>query len=212
MHQKTFWLPTPSYDLLCTQPYAGWRDPMAMMLYAATTRLTHTPSSDRRTPRSTPTGGLPDLDSILGRHPWIERCAEIGFDDRTTAHLENHLRERQGLAPPMTHSRVADFVRRIAIAISDTRDAVRVAARVSRAWCGVDIVAVTDRRAQPMPVYPMPVYLMPRLSDADAVVGVGADLEVQVTAPADQGAGVAAARIPVARTPILCVPGDSCMK
>ena len=46
----------------------------------------------------------------------------------------------------------------------------------------------------------------------DAVVGVGAGLEVQVATPADQGAGVAATLIPVARTPILWVPGASCMK
>ena len=28
-----WWQPTPAYDLLCTQPYAGWNDPMALNLY-----------------------------------------------------------------------------------------------------------------------------------------------------------------------------------
>jgi len=94
---EDFWLPTPSYDLLCTQPYAGWRDPMAMMLYGRNNRLTHThivESGERLGLRPRAVSRM--LDSLTSAAtPWIERCAEIGFDDRTTAHLENHLRERQ---------------------------------------------------------------------------------------------------------------------
>ena len=33
------WQPTPAYDLLCTQPYARWRDPMALNLYGRANRL-----------------------------------------------------------------------------------------------------------------------------------------------------------------------------
>ncbi|MDQ2723655.1 MAG: type II toxin-antitoxin system HipA family toxin, partial [Actinomycetota bacterium] len=33
------WQPTPAYDLLSTQPYTGWRDPMAMSLYGRGNRL-----------------------------------------------------------------------------------------------------------------------------------------------------------------------------
>ena len=36
------WQPTPAYDLLCTQPYAGWKDPMALNLYGRANRLTRT--------------------------------------------------------------------------------------------------------------------------------------------------------------------------
>ncbi len=36
------WQPTPAYDLLCTQPYAGWNDPMALNLYGRANRLTRT--------------------------------------------------------------------------------------------------------------------------------------------------------------------------
>jgi hypothetical protein len=31
--------PTPAYDLLTTQPYSGWRDPMAPTLYGRVNRL-----------------------------------------------------------------------------------------------------------------------------------------------------------------------------
>jgi hypothetical protein len=36
---KGFWQPSPAYDLLTTQPYSEWRDPMALTLYGRANRL-----------------------------------------------------------------------------------------------------------------------------------------------------------------------------
>ena len=36
------WQPTPAYDLLCTQPYADWKDPMALNLYGRANTLSRT--------------------------------------------------------------------------------------------------------------------------------------------------------------------------
>jgi serine/threonine-protein kinase HipA len=37
---KGVWQPTPAYDLLSTQPYGAWKDPMALNLYGRANRLT----------------------------------------------------------------------------------------------------------------------------------------------------------------------------
>ena len=48
------WQPTPVYDLLCTQPYTRWRDPMALNLYGRANRL------------SVPTSSMPVSASACG--------------------------------------------------------------------------------------------------------------------------------------------------
>ncbi len=91
------WEVTPAYDLLCTQPYTGWSDPMAIPLHGRAHRLGRRWWLDaaRR-------WGLPErvvhrsLDRIVAAvAPWIDRVGEIGFDDATTARLAELLRTRR---------------------------------------------------------------------------------------------------------------------
>jgi serine/threonine-protein kinase HipA len=91
-----FWQPTPAYDLLTTQPYAGWKDPMALSLYGRGNRLnrshfieaaTHLGLRERATSRM--------IDSIVeAAEDWPDRCEEIGFNARQTELLTNMLRSR----------------------------------------------------------------------------------------------------------------------
>ncbi|MFD4179833.1 type II toxin-antitoxin system HipA family toxin [Rhodococcus sp. NPDC058514] len=90
------WQPTPAYDLLTTQPYTGWKDPMAMHLYGRNNRL-----SRRHFVEAGARLGLREraltrmLDTLVaGARDWPDRCGEIGFADRETALLTNLLRER----------------------------------------------------------------------------------------------------------------------
>jgi serine/threonine-protein kinase HipA len=90
------WQPTPAYDLLCTQPYMRWRDPMALNLYGRANRLTrlHFVDAGERLglrPRAT----MRMIDSIVERaRDWPDRCGAIGFDDRQTELLAQMLRHR----------------------------------------------------------------------------------------------------------------------
>lgn len=90
------WQPTPAYDLLCTQPYAGWKDPMALNLFGRANRLTRTNFVDAGErlglrPRAT----VAMIDALVdGASPWPERCERIGFDDNKTQLLEQMLRKR----------------------------------------------------------------------------------------------------------------------
>lgn len=40
--ERGIWSITPAYDLLCTQPYASWNDPMALNFYGRANRWTRT--------------------------------------------------------------------------------------------------------------------------------------------------------------------------
>lgn len=83
------WEVTPAYDLVCTQPYLGWRDPMALDLYGRANRL------DRRhLLAAAERWGLPQraatsaLDRICDAAPaGIARLGAIGFDERSTHRL-----------------------------------------------------------------------------------------------------------------------------
>lgn len=92
------WQPTPAYDLLCTQPYTGWRDPMALTLYGRANRLTrrHFLDAGERLglrPRAT----TRMIDSIVdAAQDWPDRCGDIGFDDRQTGLLADMLHTRIG--------------------------------------------------------------------------------------------------------------------
>jgi serine/threonine-protein kinase HipA len=91
-----FWQPTPAYDLLTTQPYAGWKDPMALTLYGRANNLNrahfmeaaaHLGLRERATSRM--------IDSIVdAAGEWPNRCEEIGFTDRQTELLTDMLRAR----------------------------------------------------------------------------------------------------------------------
>jgi serine/threonine-protein kinase HipA len=83
------WEVTPVYDLVSTQPYLSWQDPMALDLFGRANKLdrAHLVWAFERL-------GLPrraserTLDRICeAAPPWIERVGEIGFDTATTARL-----------------------------------------------------------------------------------------------------------------------------
>ncbi|AQT79745.1 protein kinase [Mycolicibacterium litorale] len=90
------WQPTPAYDLLCTQPYAGWSDPMALNLYGCANRLTRSNFVEAGIwlgirPRATANM----IDAIIdAATSWPDRCDEIGFDDPQTERLAQLLRAR----------------------------------------------------------------------------------------------------------------------
>jgi serine/threonine-protein kinase HipA len=87
---------TPVYDVLTTQPYLQWRDPMALNLYGRANRLTrsHLLEAARRwglAARAARRG----LDEIAdSAAPWIDRVEEIGFDSRTSELLRQLMTQR----------------------------------------------------------------------------------------------------------------------
>lgn len=96
--QGGVWQPTPAYDLLCTQPYAGWRDPMALNLFGRANRLSRAnfvDAGERLGIRARATTRMIDelVDAAYG---WPDRCGQIGFDDRQTDLLADMLRTRLG--------------------------------------------------------------------------------------------------------------------
>lgn len=93
---KGIWQPTPAYDLLCTQPYAGWRDPMALSLYGRANKLRRTDFIDAGERLGLRQRAIVSMiDGLVGAaQDWPERCGEIGFEDRQTELLEQMLRTR----------------------------------------------------------------------------------------------------------------------
>lgn len=91
-----FWLPTPAYDLLTTQPYTRWKDPMALTLYGRANRLNRShfvEAANRLGLRERATCRMID-DVLDAAEPWHDRCEEIGFTTRQTDLLANMLRSR----------------------------------------------------------------------------------------------------------------------
>ncbi|MPY79688.1 MAG: type II toxin-antitoxin system HipA family toxin, partial [Actinophytocola sp.] len=91
-----FWEVTPVYDLLTTQPYLNWRDPMALDFYGRANRLDrdHLTESGERLglPRAAVASAL---DRICDTVPtWIGRLDEIGFDAPVTERLADMMRHR----------------------------------------------------------------------------------------------------------------------
>lgn len=90
------WQPTPAYDLLCTQPYLGWKDPMALSLYGRANRFDRTHfigAGERLGVRQRATANF--IDAIVdAAQAWPGRCEQIGFDDRQTELLAKMLRLR----------------------------------------------------------------------------------------------------------------------
>jgi serine/threonine-protein kinase HipA len=91
-----FWRPTPAYDLLTTQPYTGWKDPMALSLYGRANRLDRShfiEAATRMGIRERATSRM--IDSIVeAAEDWPDRCVEIGFTARQTELLTKLLRSR----------------------------------------------------------------------------------------------------------------------
>lgn len=91
------WQPTPSYDLLSTQPYTRWRDPMAMNLYGRANRLRRSDFMDASSAlglRERAVSGMVDR-LVDAAGPWIERCGDIGLPDRETTRLADLMRQRR---------------------------------------------------------------------------------------------------------------------
>lgn len=90
------WQATPAYDLLSTQPYTDWNDPMALHIYGRANRLTRTNFVDAGErlgirPRATTTM----IDTLIETaRAWPSRCEEIGFGDRQTERLTHALDTR----------------------------------------------------------------------------------------------------------------------
>lgn len=92
------WQPTPAYDLLCTQPYADWRDPMALNLFGRANRLSRAnfvDAGERLGIRARATTRMID-ELVDAAYDWPDRCGQIGFDDRQTDLLADMLRTRLG--------------------------------------------------------------------------------------------------------------------
>ncbi|GAB7145840.1 type II toxin-antitoxin system HipA family toxin [Mycobacterium riyadhense] len=90
------WQPTPAYDLLCTQPYLRWRDPMALNLYGRANRLSRADfviAGERLGIRPRATTRMIDA-MVDSARDWPDRCGEIGFADRQTKLLAKMLRTR----------------------------------------------------------------------------------------------------------------------
>lgn len=90
------WAVTPGYDLVCTQPYAGWSDPMALNLYGRANRWTraHVVDSAHRL-------GIPArattrmLDEVTeGVRAAIPALESIGFDEHSTTRLADLIAAR----------------------------------------------------------------------------------------------------------------------
>lgn len=90
------WEVTPAYDLLTTQPYLGWRDPMALDLYGRANRLDRRHLLEAAGRLALPArAAAAVLDRICDVAPaWLPRLAEIGFDDRTTSRLAELIAQR----------------------------------------------------------------------------------------------------------------------
>ena len=92
----SIWRPTPAYDLLTTQPYSRWRDPMALSLYGRANKLTRAhvlEGAARLGLRSRATARM--IDGVVdAAREWPDRCAEIGFSARQTELLAAMLRSR----------------------------------------------------------------------------------------------------------------------
>ncbi|WP_425004933.1 type II toxin-antitoxin system HipA family toxin [Mycolicibacterium sp. S3B2] len=90
------WRPTPAYDLVCTQPYAGWRDPMALNMYGRANRLSRADflaAAQRLGLAGSATAQMLD-DLVDAARPWPDLCHTIGYNERTTELLTRMLTTR----------------------------------------------------------------------------------------------------------------------
>ncbi|WP_228833831.1 HipA domain-containing protein [Nocardia farcinica] len=97
------WEVTPAYDLLTTQPYLSWKDPMALALYGRNARLGHRWWMEAAERLGVPRRALArSLDRISeAAQPWIGRLGEIGFDEASTRRLAELIEQRrQELSAP----------------------------------------------------------------------------------------------------------------
>jgi serine/threonine-protein kinase HipA len=94
--QRGVWQLTPAYDLLSTQPYLSFHDPMALQLYGRANRLRRRWWQDAAERLGIPARALERrLDHIaeVGEN-WADRIGQIGLDDKATSQLERMVRVR----------------------------------------------------------------------------------------------------------------------
>ncbi|WP_040860338.1 type II toxin-antitoxin system HipA family toxin [Nocardia niigatensis] len=102
-NQQGIWEPTPAYDLLSTQPYLSWNDPMALQLYGRDTKLTYRWWAEAAA-RLGVTKRAIDRSLIritTAAEPWADRLATIGFDDKDTRRLATLITTRSGELRPV---------------------------------------------------------------------------------------------------------------
>ncbi|WP_036337188.1 type II toxin-antitoxin system HipA family toxin [Modestobacter caceresii] len=90
------WEVTPAYDLLSTQPYSSWRDPMALPMYGRANRLSRRWWLDAAQRLGLAERALARaLDRLVdvGR-AHLDRLDEIGFGDATTDRLRDLIATR----------------------------------------------------------------------------------------------------------------------
>lgn len=90
------WEVTPAYDLVCTQPYLSWSDPMALPMYGRANRLSRRWWIDAASRLGLPEKALArSLDRMTSAaEPWIDRAGEIGLDDGPTTRLQEMMTRR----------------------------------------------------------------------------------------------------------------------
>jgi serine/threonine-protein kinase HipA len=98
------WEATPAYDLLSTQPYLSWNDPMALSLYGRDAKLAYRWWAEAATRLGVTRRAISrSLTRIIdASEPWINRVEEIGFNDKTTSRLAALIAERRKELTPAT--------------------------------------------------------------------------------------------------------------
>ncbi|KQU36558.1 MULTISPECIES: type II toxin-antitoxin system HipA family toxin [unclassified Rhodococcus (in: high G+C Gram-positive bacteria)] len=90
------WGVTPAYDLLCTQPYMGWNDPMALTFYGRNNKWSRDHIVDgaarHRLPRKAVERVLDDV--CAGVRAATSDVESIGFDDKTTSRMTRFISAR----------------------------------------------------------------------------------------------------------------------
>ena len=94
---SALWEATPAYDLMSTQPYLGWRDPMALPMYGQANRLARRWWLDAAVRLGLPERAIARaLDRIVALSgPWLDRLPDIGLDERATTRLRDLISARR---------------------------------------------------------------------------------------------------------------------
>jgi serine/threonine-protein kinase HipA len=90
------WEVTPAYDLVSTQPYLTWSDPMSLPMYGRANKLGRRwwlDAAGRLGLAERAVSRLLDRMTAAAA-PWAEKVEEIGFDDATTERLAALIAER----------------------------------------------------------------------------------------------------------------------
>jgi serine/threonine-protein kinase HipA len=91
------WQVTPAYDLVCTQPYLSWSDPMSLPLFGRANGLSRRWWLDAAERLGLSSRAVStSLDRIVdGSEEWLDRVHEIGFADATSTRLRQLLTTRR---------------------------------------------------------------------------------------------------------------------